>query len=366
MYCTDENVLKSFNKFLLTVQGGIGRNITATAVVRALAQAHPAKDIDVIAGCPEFFLKNPHVKRVHNLTKPTYILEDCFLDKRTMLLNVEPYQHPAYIYREEHFTSCWCDMLGVPCAGIEPEMFYTIAEMEMAKDYLSRFNRRMVLFQHQGGKIPETTAKKDKLIAKAGMYKRSLPENIAQEVTDELIKAGYAVGSVQHANQFLPKGAEHIRFPLRAIVALIPFVEAIITIDSFLLHGSACFKDKTPTLALWGGTDPRVLGYPWHKNLCRAVCATPHCHRPNSYFWDFEETGFLWDCPHNDICMNFSTEDIMSAFFAMMKEANKDERTEPAASSEAQTKDNTCSKTCDACADKGNSVAEVPANPGTN
>jgi ADP-heptose:LPS heptosyltransferase len=315
---------QSIGKCFLSVHGGIGRNIMATAVIENMKKAYPALDIYVVAGCPEVFLRSPHVKRVHDLSHPAYLYNDYVLDKKALLLQVEPYQHYSYAHKEKHFTQCWCEMMNIPYVTKEPKIYFNISEQEMAKDYLKKFDRRMVLLQHQGGKIPQKKEKKEKLIAQAGMYKRNLPENVTQKVVDGLIAMGYMVGSVGHENQFLPKGAEPIKFPIRAICALIPYVEAVISIDSFLLHGAACFKDQVPVMALWGGTDPNVLGYEWHTNCVRKVCDTPMCHRPNSYLYDFEETGFMWDCPHNDICMNYEADQILEQFKTMMAKEKKD------------------------------------------
>lgn len=363
--------LEEANRIVLVIQGGIGRNIQSTAVIKELKKRYPSKHIAVICGSPELFVKNPHISRIHNLAHPSHFFEDYIKDNLTVVINVEPYQHFDYIYRRRHFINCWLDMLGFEDQESDiptPEIFYNQAEIEMAKDYLRKFDRRMVLFQHQGGKIPETQEKKSKLIAKTGMYRRNLPENVAQEVTDKLIEKGYMVGSVGHPNQYLPRGAEQVGFPIRAICALIPFVEAVITIDSFLLHGSACYKGKTPTLAIWGGTNPAVLGYPWHKNMTREVCDTPMCHRPNSYLWDFEETGFLWDCPHNDICMNYKASDIIQEFDKMMEAKNGSRKPDSGKKPRGETKeeDNARPEAGRACPCEGSLAKEIPAGVGAN
>ena len=60
----------------MIVTGGIGRNIMATAVVKNLNTEFPEKDIIVVAGCPDVFLKNPNVKRIINIGQPYYFYED--------------------------------------------------------------------------------------------------------------------------------------------------------------------------------------------------------------------------------------------------------------------------------------------------
>ena len=73
---------QSIGKCFLSVHGGIGRNIMATAVIENMKKAYPALDIYVVAGCPEVFLRSPHVKRVHDLSYPAYLYNDYVLDKK--------------------------------------------------------------------------------------------------------------------------------------------------------------------------------------------------------------------------------------------------------------------------------------------
>jgi len=308
--------IKEADYLMLIVQGGIGRNIMATAVVRNLKKAYPKKDLVVVAGSPEIFLKNPNIKRVMSLARPGYIYEDYIKSSKTIVINVEPYQSYDYIYRKKHLVECWCDLIGIPCDNIYPEMFFSENEKKMAKLFVDKFDKDMILIQHVGGKNPKDKSEKEKIIAESNMYKRNLPKEVTQAIVDGVISKGYMVGSVQAENQFLPSMAEKITFPLRAIIALIPHVAQVISIDSFLMHGAACFKKET--ICVWGGTNPKVLGYPNNINITKKACDTPMCHRPNSYLFDIESTGYMWDCPHSDCCMDHSSEEILLALDKMV------------------------------------------------
>ena len=316
----EKQMYQDAENLVLIVSGGIGRNIMATAVVRNLKKAYPDKDIIVVAGCPDIFIKNPNIKRVIDIGRAMYFYEDYIIDKRTAVLNFEPYQDFDYLQRKKHFVECWCNQIGIKCDSVYPEMYFSEAEDKMAKIYVSGFNRKMILFQHSGGKIPENKSEKAQIQSRAGMYKRDIPKDVTEKIVEDLVKRGYMVGSVQHENQYLPPRAEKINFPIRAIIALVPHVEGIIGIDSFLMHGSACFKRKI--VGVWGGTNPKVLGYPDNINLTREVCPNPMCHRPNSYLFDIEPTGYLWDCLYNDKCMEYSPEDIIKPLVKMIGGGN--------------------------------------------
>lgn len=299
-------------QIVFIVTGGIGRNLCATAVVRNIKAANPKKDIIVVCGFPELFIKNPNVYKVFHLNQPLYLYDDYFLKSESIVINVEPYQHPEYVYKRMHFTQAWCDMIGVPCDSILPEIFFTDMEKRLAQDYVKGFSKPLVLCQFDGGKVPNDKTDKERLIAKGAMYRRSIPEKIQQEIIDGLIERNYHPAVVAHENQFIPLKAEKIFFPVRAIVALIPFVKQVICIDSFLMHGSAVFKNQA--IACWAGTSPITLGYDFQINLRRDACPTPECHRPNSYLFDVEPSGFQWECPYSDKCTDYESSTILDAF----------------------------------------------------
>lgn len=314
-----KKLMERSKTLIFNVQGGIGRNIFATAVIRNLKKAYPEKDIFVVAGFSDVFFNNPHIKRVYNFGKTYYLYDDYIKDKKDIfVVDAEPYKHPDYVAGKKHVVECWCELLGVPCDSVTPEMYFTRNELDVAEAFASKYTKPFVLFQHVGGKTPSQCNKQDQLISKATMYRRSLPEKTAQDVANRLIKDGYAVGSVQTPNQFCPKGVDKICFSIRAIIGLIPKVDGLICIDSFLHHAAAGMGIQA--LVLWGGTSPDKLGYTMHKNLRHNLCPTPECHRPNSYLFDIKSTGFMWDCPHSDKCMDYTVEEIVDGFKSIKKD----------------------------------------------
>jgi hypothetical protein len=313
--------LEKYKNLIFIVSGGIGRNIFATAVIRNLKKAYPNKRIFVICGTQEVFFNNPNVNRVYSFNTVQHLYEDyIFKNDDTCIVEVEPYRHPDYMNNNMHIVKAWCDLLNIECDSIVPELYFTVNESNMAKAYLSKFNKPLVLLQHIGGAIPQKADDKMQAIAsELNMYRRSLREETTQKIVDQLIADGYAVGSVQADTQFQPKNTEKIQFPIRAIMALIPHVDSIICIDSFLQHACAALNKKA--LVLWAGTNPEKLGYELHTNLRRNVCATPECHRPNSYAFDMQPNGAVWDCPFSDVCRNYEAETIINAFKEMKGES---------------------------------------------
>lgn len=307
-----ENI-KNAKTLIFSVTGGIGRNIFATAVIRNLRNTYPDKKIFVVAGFPEIFFNNPHVDRVYGFSSLQHLYDD-YIDGRkdTVLIEVEPYRHPEYIAGNEHIIKCWCDMLEIECDSVKPELYLTKSELDMAEAYVKKFEKPLILFQHTGGKAPDSQDKANQIASTTAMYRRNLREDTIQKIVDKLTEDGYTVGSVQTPNQFQPKNSEKISFPLRAVIALIPHCYGVISIDSFLMHAAAAFDKKS--LVCWAGTSPEKLGYEMHTNLRQKKCRTPECHRPNSYAYDVQPNGTIWDCPYKDICTDYDAELILTTF----------------------------------------------------
>jgi hypothetical protein len=251
------------------------------------------------------------------MPSPYYFYEDFIANSNSVVFNVEPYQHYDYIYKHRHFVECWCDLLGIECDSIYPEVFFSDTEKELAETYVKGFPKPLVLCQFEGGKIPQDRSTKQKLINKSAMYRRSLPQEVQQKVVDDLNVKGYSVGVVAHENQFVPGCSDRVFMPIRAILAIIPYVKGIIGIDSLLMHGTAIYQRKS--VICWSGTNPKVLGYDFNVNLRREVCPTPECHRPNSYLLDIEPNNFQWECPHNDRCCDYSPKEIGEALDNLLK-----------------------------------------------
>jgi len=54
------------NKFLVWhIEGGLGKNVAATALLPAIAKQYKTRKIIVVASYPEVFLNNPNVHRVY-------------------------------------------------------------------------------------------------------------------------------------------------------------------------------------------------------------------------------------------------------------------------------------------------------------
>jgi hypothetical protein len=182
-------------------------------------------------------------------------------------------------------------------------------EISIASSFV-KGEKEPIVMQITGGKIPEKDDQESKSLAESQMYRRNLPESIAQEVVYQLMEQ-YRILQVKGNTQYGLKGTQHITTNLRAALVLAKVVNKFILIDSFMMHAAAAFNNKK-VVVCWGGTNPKALGYEKHINLTKRVCPSPFCHRPNDFLFDVLPTS-KWDCPHGEPCLEHDPNEIVKS-----------------------------------------------------
>ena len=85
--------MQEIDKIVFVCDGGIGKNIASTAVVRNIKKKYPDKELIVVAGHPEVYMYNPNVSKVYAFHNPLYFYQDQIVDKNVLVLKSEPYLH---------------------------------------------------------------------------------------------------------------------------------------------------------------------------------------------------------------------------------------------------------------------------------
>lgn len=293
---------------LFVVEGGIGKNIMGTAVLRSIRKAYPDDRIVVIASHPDIFLQNPHIYRVFGGSNPLHLYDDYIQDKDVLVLKSEPYLHSDYLAKKRHLVDVWCEQLGVPFDRIDPEIYLSRAEKKIAEAFMVT-GKPPILVQISGGKIPEQKNAEVQLAAERPMHRRALPEEVWKPVINALREA-YRVIQIRTPNQPGFDNVESVHSDtIRSIIALIPHAVGLLFVDSFAQHAAAAFGK--PAVVVWGGTSPKILGYDLHINISREACPTPFCHRPNTYLYDLLPNGQLWDCSYGENCLKHDPGQIL-------------------------------------------------------
>jgi len=302
---------------LVTSEGGLGKVISSTAVIRALKKQYPDKKIYVVSGFPEVFMYNPHVYRTYNFNNPLYLYDD-LINEDTHVVSVEPYKDYDYINGNSHLIESWCKLLDIPCDGLNPDLFFIEQELdaasmritELKKEY-NASHKKVLLLQWIGGKIPEKPDPQYVKGALASMYIRHIPEPVINEIVQK-IKDKYLILNFAHAHFPDIKDTVRCFHKLRETLALLSQGDSFIGIDSFVMHACASPQLNKSGIVCWAGTNPKKLGYDIHINLEKKVCSTPQCHRPNSYLFDIGQDGKPWSCPYGELCTKYTSEEILT------------------------------------------------------
>lgn len=240
---------------ILQVEGGIGKNVMATAVVRAINKKYPSRKIVVVTAHPDVWVNNPRVYKIEQFGTMFYFYRDYIEDKNSLVFLQDPYKHTDYIYRRRHVTDIWCELCGVEWDGSIPEMYFTQLENDFCQTMINRDERPILLINAFGG-------------AESQQHKyswaRDIPPALAQKVVDEASKT-YRVIQVRRPDQITLNNTESFTTNLRQTALMLIHSDRRLLIDSYLQHAAAVFGLKSTVL--WGCNSPVALGYDIHDNL---------------------------------------------------------------------------------------------------
>lgn len=247
----------------IQISGGYGRVVSATGVIAEMSKRNPDKKINIVTGFPEIFIGNPNVNKCYSINHE-YLFDDHIAG--TIYKEPEPYKLQGYVNGDLHIANGFAlELLGED-KFYKPELFLKEEELEEARMFVKSLNKPVVLFQpfgSMGGKTKDG----QKMLEDPSF--RSLPIQFAKELYKELSKE-YQVVLIKDQSQLgfqdwmtLPP------LPLRKILALIPFVHGVVSVDSSLQHACAALNKKA--IVFWGSTNSNQLGYDTNVNHEGAV-----------------------------------------------------------------------------------------------
>jgi hypothetical protein len=248
-----KNDLKKMEKYaILQVEGGLGKNVMATAVVRSIAAAHPERRIVVVTAYPDIWDCNPRIYRAISYSEMSYFHQDYVQGKDSIFFLHDPYRQTDYINRTKHLTETWCELCGVEWSGEKPELYFTRLESEFVESIISK--DRPILLMHPFGGF-------------SGKYSwaRDLHPKVAQDLADHF-SSEYRVLQARREDQILLERVETLTMNPRQLALAMLQSDKRLLIDSYLQHVSAALGLKSTVV--WIGNSPKTLGYQTNDNIC--------------------------------------------------------------------------------------------------
>jgi ADP-heptose:LPS heptosyltransferase len=279
------------------IQGGLGKNIAGTALVKDLKEAHPDRKLIMVVAHPEVFLNNPYIDRVYQINQCPYFYQDYIENKDVIIFKHEPYDQTGHITKTKHLIENWCDILNIKYTKQQPEIFVNYVQ-KMVTGLWQR-SKPIMLLQTGGGPANQQYSYS---------WSRDIPIEIAENIVEKY-KNEYHIIQVTRVDGYQLKDVERMDKPLSnmELFALLITSTKRILIDSCLQHAATSFK--IPSTVLWIGTSPIVFGYDIHNNI-KAKLGKRANQLIGSYLFDYQFENNAHECPYIDVNDIFNIEDI--------------------------------------------------------
>tara|TARA_R100000664_G_scaffold6194_1_gene11178 strand:+ start:8433 stop:9329 length:897 start_codon:yes stop_codon:yes gene_type:complete len=288
------------------IEGGIGKNVAATAVTHAYKKANPKRKIIVVSAWPEVWVKNKDIARFYRIGNTPYFYQDVIKGKDVKVFAQDPYKQTNHITKKTHLIDTWCDMVGIKYNSEELVLNFNFREIEEARAYMSQFavdQKPLLVFQPFGGPGPDHQQH-------PYSWTRDMHPAQAQEVVDGLAEK-YNI--VHICYEFHPKLNNCHRFDKtigkKPLFAMIAHAEKRIFVDSSLQHAAAALK--LPSVVCWVNTQPKVFGYDIHTNILTKVAKDNGT--VDSYFYDYDFGGTIHQCPYDSLDELHDVQTIIKA-----------------------------------------------------
>ena len=251
----DSKIRDNDKYIIFESQGGHGKQISATAVIRAIKKQYPDRKLIWITPWDGPAFNNPNIFRFYGFNQMQYFKDD-FLNEDTIIMKQDPYNETNHILRKEHLTETWCKMFNIKYDGYKPELYLNPRELEIAKDKIKPDGRPIMLLQTHGGSPTGQYSKKS--------WYRDMPIEIAQKLVNYYNKS-YRILHIKSPEQPVLQGVEMLNLPYRELYAVFPLSTKRLFIDSFAQHTAAAMNK--PSTVCWIANKPEVFGYQLHKNI---------------------------------------------------------------------------------------------------
>jgi hypothetical protein len=242
---------------ILHIEGGIGKNILATAVISSLKSSDPERNIIVVTAWPQVWFNNPNVYQIYPIGQAANFYKNFVKDKDTKIFRIDPYHTEDYILNKRHLIDIWCDLVGAKNDGIGPKLFFSPLELQNIRGKILNGVTKPIFLLHSngGGGGPQS---------RPYSWYRDIPTQNAQDVV-EYFKNDYHIYQLGYEGQPKIEGTFNLQLETREILAAPLFSRKRLLIDSFTQHAAVAFGQKS--VVCWIGNKPEVLGYDFHNNV---------------------------------------------------------------------------------------------------
>ena len=220
-----QEVQQSEINLVLHLNGGLGKMLMATAVIRSYKQANPGSKIVVVSGYPEVFLNNPDVYKNLPFNTP-YLWQDYYGKPGWVVEAQDPYLTDAWIKnRKQHLIDIWCGMLRIPNVQKTPLLYFSGPELDELNSMI-KVDKPLLVVQSTGGAN-----------AAARSWTRNAPLPELEEYLVKFMETNFVLHLAVPETPALANAHQRVdNLTRRQAMALIYFSQSFVGIDSFGQH----------------------------------------------------------------------------------------------------------------------------------
>jgi ADP-heptose:LPS heptosyltransferase len=272
---------------IFQIDGGLGKSIMATAVLKAIKKQYSKANIIVVSSYPDVFISNPNANRVISHNQMNGIYEKWVLNKESKVFISDPYQSSDFITETNHLIQVWCEMYGLKYDGEMPELFISKAEKQYFEPFY-KLDKPIFAIQPHGGAINQPLKYS---------WTRDIPQPIMQDIINYFAK-DYSVLHIKRDDQIMYENTMACLDNFRSIAIMLTMSEKRLLIDSSAMHIATALKLQS--VVCWIGTTPKLFGYNMHKNIvANAPDREPNFnHSHYTKYLLFEDISTI---PYNDL-----------------------------------------------------------------
>lgn len=272
---------------LFEIQGGIGKNIMATAVAKSIKDYYRNHKLIIVTAWKDVWLELPFVDEIRHFQETGGIYDTYIKDQNVLIFRHDPYASTEYITRKKHLIEIWCDLFNIPCTQKMPILRFNDVEISNMQRSIQTEKPLMVL-QANGGAHQGATPKYS--------WPRDLPHDSVTRIIN-ILKDEFHIFNLRNNNQFMYEHTQTAEVSLRQAMLLIKFSKYRLLIDSFGQHAAAAFN--LPSTVCWIGNSPVTLGYEIHDNI-QARFPDKRTTQ-SSYLEPYDISGIDTQYPYNNL-----------------------------------------------------------------
>ena len=282
---------------IFSIDGGLGKSIIATAVLKAIKKQYKKANILVSTGYPDVFINNPNVNRIITHANNSGIYKNFIQNKDAKVFISDPYSTSDYITESKHLIQIWCEMFGIEYNGEMPELFLSKAEKQYFEPFY-RLDKPILAIQPNGGAINQPLKYS---------WVRDIPAPIVEQVIEHY-KNDYSIVHIKRDDQIIFQDTIGALDNFRSIAILLTLSKKRLLIDSSAMHMATALN--LPSVVAWIGTSPKVFGYDMHTNIMANT--PPKDYDLNHTYYQrlplFEDISKI---PYNDLNEVFNATEII-------------------------------------------------------